>query len=219
MLSELMETECELFGFIGNWWYFKRFIEPGPKISMSKEIHSQQGHEIRKRPVKLGPKLKESQDQHRNQCCPNLNLNGIGTGADKGLDLEVLFQGFKEDLDLPALLVDGSNGGCTQFEIVGQKYQDFLGFRVIDFDPSKGVRAFVDSLGSSQLDHFIFEDIAVSGNFFLPNDFVESIILHAGDEIDALGRPAAKQGIVIIPSIIDHEAPGIEMKLTSHFDV
>jgi len=219
MLSELTETEFELFGFIRNRWYFKRFIEPGPKISMSKEVHSQQGHEIRKGPVKLGSKLEETENQHCNQCCPNLDLHGIGTGTHKGLDLKVLFQGFKENLNLPTLLVDGSNGGRAQFQIVGQEYEHFLCLRVIDFDPSKRVRAFLDSLWPSELDHFIFEDIAVLGNFFLPDDFIKSVILHAGDEIDALGRPSAKQGIVVIPSIIDHDGSGIEMKLTSHLDV
>ena len=72
---------------------------------MSKEVHSQQGHEIRKGPIKLGSKLKEPQDEHRNQCCPNLDLDGIGTGAHKGLDLKVLLQGFKEDLNVLPLFV------------------------------------------------------------------------------------------------------------------
>ena len=79
MLSELTETELQLFGFIRNRWCLVRFIEPSPKIPMRKEIHSQQGHEIRKGPMKLRPKLKEPQDQHGNQCCPNLDLDGIGT--------------------------------------------------------------------------------------------------------------------------------------------
>ena len=86
---QLTETKLKLFGFIGNRWYFKRFIEPGPKISMSKEVHSQQGHEIRKGPIKLGSKLEETENQHCDQCCPNLDLDGIGTGTHKGLDLKV----------------------------------------------------------------------------------------------------------------------------------
>src|SRR4030066_198105 len=172
MLSELAETEFELFGFIRNRWYFKRFIEPGPKISMSKQIHSQQGHEIRKGPVKLGSKLKEPQDQHRDQCCPNLDLNGISTGPHKGFDLKVLLQGFKENLNLPTLFVDSSNGCGPQFQVIGQKHQDFLCLGVIDLDPSKRVRAFLDGLGPSQFDHFISEDIAVLGNFPFSNRFV-----------------------------------------------
>src|SRR4030067_1138678 len=148
MLSELTETELELFGFIRNRWCFVRFIEPGPKIAMSKEIHSQQGPEIRKGPVKSGAKLKEPQDQHCDQCCPNLDLNGIGTGAHKGLDLQVLLQGFKEDLNLPTLFVDGSNRRRTQFQVIGQKYQDLPGLRIIDFDPSTRVRQLLVALGA-----------------------------------------------------------------------
>src|SRR4030042_1148572 len=120
MLSKLPKTELKLLRLIRNWWYFKRLIEPGPKIPMSKEVHSQQGHEIRKGPVELGTKLKEPQDQHRDQCCPNLDLDRIGTGSHKGLDLEVGLQGFKESFNLPTLFVDGSNGGRPQVHVIGQ---------------------------------------------------------------------------------------------------
>ena len=98
MLSKLTKTELELFGFIRNRWYFKRFIEPSPEIPMGEQIHSQQSHQVRKGPVEFGSKLEETKDQHRDQCCPNLDLHGIGTGSHKGLDLKVLFQGFKENL-------------------------------------------------------------------------------------------------------------------------
>jgi hypothetical protein len=219
MLSELTEAELQLFGFIRNRGCFIRFIEPGPEISMSKEVHSQQGHEIRKGPVKLGTKLKEPKNQHGNQCCPNLDLDGIGTGAHKGLDFQVLLQSFKEDLDLPTLFVNASNSRCPQFQVIRQEYQDLLGLRVIDFDPSKRVRAFFDGLGTSQFDHFIFEDVTVLGDLPLANDFIQSIVLHAGDNLDPLGSPSAKQGVVVIPSVIDDDGSRIETKLTSHLDV
>ena len=93
---------------------------------MGKQIHSQQGDQIRKGPTEFGPKLKETQHQHRNQCCPNLNLNGIGTGPYKRLDLEILFQGFKEGLYLPTVFVNGSNGRGPQGHVIGQKNQDLL---------------------------------------------------------------------------------------------
>jgi hypothetical protein len=44
------------------------------------------------------------------RCCPNLNLNGIGNSPDKGLDLKVLLQGFKEGLNLSTLFVDRIDG-------------------------------------------------------------------------------------------------------------
>ena len=75
----------------------------------------------------------------KNVSCPLLT-SGV-TGAHKGLDLEVLFQGFKEDLNLPAVFVDGSNGRGPQFQVIGQKDQDLPGLRIIDLNPSKRVRA------------------------------------------------------------------------------
>ena len=87
MLSKLTKTELELLGFIRDRWYFKRVIEPGPKIPMSKQVHSQQGCKIRKGPVEFRAELKEAENQHRNQCCPNLNLHGIGAGPHKGFGM------------------------------------------------------------------------------------------------------------------------------------
>src|SRR5512139_842131 len=101
MLSELSQVKTQLLRLIRNWGNLKRMIEPSPKIPMGKQIHSQQGHQIRKGPIELGSELKEPQDQHRNQCCPNLNPHRIGAGPHKGLDFEVLFQSLKENLDLP----------------------------------------------------------------------------------------------------------------------
>ena len=69
--------------------------------------------------MELRSQLKEPKDQHGNQCCPNLNLYGIGTGSHEGLDLEVLLQRFKEDLHLPTVFVDGRDGGCPELQLIG----------------------------------------------------------------------------------------------------
>ncbi len=55
--------------------------------------------------MELRSKLEEFEDQHGNQYCPNLNLNGIGTGPDKGLDLKVLLEGFEKDFNLSAIFI------------------------------------------------------------------------------------------------------------------
>src|SRR4030042_1832175 len=186
MLSELGQVKTQLLRFIRNWGNLKRMIEPSPKSSMGKQIHSQQGHQVRKGPIKLGSELKEPQDQYCDQCCPNLNLNRIGAGPHKGLDLEVLFQSSEEDLDLPPVFVDGRNRGCSQLQVIGQKDQDLLCLRVIDLDASERIRTFLDSMRSSQFDHFVFEDVTVLRNFSFSNHFDQSIVLHAGDKIDLL---------------------------------
>lgn len=50
MLSELREIETQLCRFVRDGWFFKGFIEPCPNISMGKEVHTQESHQIRKRP-------------------------------------------------------------------------------------------------------------------------------------------------------------------------
>jgi hypothetical protein len=119
MLSKLAKAKLKLFGLIRNRWYFKRFIEPGPEIPMGKQVHSQQSNQVRKGPVEFGSKLEEAKDQHRDQCCPNLDLHGIGTGPNKGLDLQVLLQILEEDLDLPTVFINGGNSRRTQIHMVG----------------------------------------------------------------------------------------------------
>ena len=47
-----------------------------------------------------------------------LNLFGIATSSHEGLDLDVLLQGFKEDLHLPTVFVDGGNGGCSKLQLI-----------------------------------------------------------------------------------------------------
>lgn len=47
---------------------------------MSKKIHTQQ--------------------EHGNQSRPDLDFDGIGRGADKGLDFEILLQGLEKQFDL-----------------------------------------------------------------------------------------------------------------------
>ena len=70
---------------------------------MGKQIHTENSHQIRKSPVEFGPQVQKAEDQHRNPCCLNLNLDRIRTGPNKGLDLEVLLQRFEKQLNLPQI--------------------------------------------------------------------------------------------------------------------
>ena len=144
MLSELNQVQLQLFRLIGFGWNVKRFVQPSPEIPMGKEIHPKQSHQIRKRPTEFGSKLKELQNQHGNQCCPNLNLDGIGAGSDKGLDLEVLFQMLEEDFNFPTILVDGGDRAGSQVKVVRQEDQDLSCVRGLHFDPSQRIGAFLD---------------------------------------------------------------------------
>ena len=219
MLSELEQVQFQLFRLIKRRQDFKGFVQPSPEIPMGKEIHPKQGHQIRKRPAEFGSKLEKPQDQHGNQCCPNLNPDGIGAGSDKGLDLEVLLQMLEEDFNLPTIFVDGADRTSPEVKVVRQEDQDLSCVRVLHFDPSQGIGAFVDGLGASEFDLFILEHMAVLGDSFVPNDLVERIVLHAGNKIDPLATPSAPEGIVGIAPVVNHDGPGGEVQFPGDFDI
>src|SRR5690625_6670833 len=75
-------------------------------------------------------KLQISQQKIDAHCNPDLSQNSIPGSSQKGLDLEVLLDPFEEQLNLPARLVDGSNGGRGQLEIIGQKKVFPAGIRI-----------------------------------------------------------------------------------------
>ncbi len=60
----------------------------------------------------------------------------ILTGAQKGLDFEILFDPFEEQFNLPALLVDIGNGLGTPVVLIGNKEIVFTRFRVAVTDPA-----------------------------------------------------------------------------------
>ncbi len=62
------------------------------------------------------------EQQHGDEGCPNLDAKGVLGGADEGLDLEVLLERLEKELDLPALLVDGGDGGGPEVEMVGEQH-------------------------------------------------------------------------------------------------
>jgi hypothetical protein len=163
--------------------------------------------------------LEKAQDQYRNQCCPNLNLDGIGAGPDKGLDLEVLLQMLEEDFNLPAIFVDGGDRAGSQDKVVRQENQDLSCLRVLYFDPSQWKGASLDSLGTSEFDLFILEHMTVLRDPFVPKDFIERIVFHTGDEIDPLATPSAPEGIVSIGPIVNDDGPRRKMQLPGNLHI
>jgi len=125
----------------------------------------------------------------------------------------------EEDFNLPTIFVDGADRTSPEVKVVRQEDQDLSCVRVLHFDPSQGIGAFVDGLGASEFDLFILEHMAVLGDSFVPNDFVQSIVLHAGDKIDSLATPSAPEGIVGIAPIVNDDGPRGEVQLPGDFHI
>jgi hypothetical protein len=67
------------------------------------------------------------QDVNRD-CDPDLGIDGVLAGAEKGLDAQVLFDSFEEQFHLPALFVDLCDGERGKGKVVGQKLQPLARF-------------------------------------------------------------------------------------------
>jgi len=102
---------------------------------MGEEIRAQQCHQIGQAPTEAGNELQESQEEHRKQGGPDLGLHGIGRGPHEGLDLQVLLERFKEQVNLPTIFVDGGDRARSQAVMIGQEYQNVVRLLSNSFDP------------------------------------------------------------------------------------
>jgi hypothetical protein len=123
--------------------------------------------------------MKPFEQEQRDQGCPNLDAEGIFAGADEGLHGEILFQGFKEQLDFPAVLEDGGNGGGAEFQQVGQQYDLALVGFVPDDGASEQAGTFLFGPRTGEANELVGQDAAIGRNLTLLDDFIEGIVLEA----------------------------------------
>jgi glutaredoxin len=78
--------------------------------------------------------------QQGDEGCPNLDAQGVFGGSDEGADFQVLLERLEENLDFPAVFVNGRNRGGAEFEVVGQQDDDALIRFVPDRDAPQQMR-------------------------------------------------------------------------------
>ena len=200
-------------------WRGERFVEPGHQIAVGKEIHAQKRHEIRQAPAKTGGPLQITQEQHRDQCCPNLSLDRIRRRADERLDLQVLLERLKEQLDLPAILIDGGDGGRAEAVMIGEKHQNVSRVLADRLNPAQQMRTLVLGTCAGQADGLIRDDVPVLRHRVFLDHLEQGVVFHAGDEIDAGIRPFGEQPVVVVAPVINHDGAGCEGYVPGGLDV
>ncbi|MEY4911195.1 MAG: hypothetical protein RL761_858, partial [Pseudomonadota bacterium] len=102
-----------------------------------KHIDLDEVHEVAKRDLLLDRFVRQKRYQVGTNGNPNLGFHSIQSVAKEVLDREILLEPFEEQFDLPALLINGSNGGCIQIKSVGQEDQIKFGFFIIKANPAQ----------------------------------------------------------------------------------
>ena len=103
-------------------------------------------------------------NQQGDKGCPDLDAKGVLTGSDKGFYLQVLFQALEEDLDLPTLLVDGTDCGGSKVEMVRQKDNLFLFLFVPHDDTPQWTGVLLPGCGTGQANRFVAQNVPVFGH-------------------------------------------------------
>lgn len=186
---------------------------------MGEEIHAQERDEIGQAPAETGGQLQVTQQQHRDQCRPNLRLDRVGRGADEGLDLQVLLERLEEQFDLPAILVDRGDGAGAETMMIGDEDENAAGVFTNRLDTAQQMRTLVLGAHTGQTDGLILEDVPVLRHGMFLDHLEQGVVLHAGDEIDAALRPFGEQPVVVVTPVIDDDGVGREVHLMGGLDV
>jgi len=200
-----------LFGDVGELGRgLKGLIDPGEQIAIDEQLLAQQRGEIGQAPAEAGTQLQVLEQEQGNQGGPDLNLQGVGAGADESLDAEVLLERLEEQFDLPALAVDGSDGGGGKAAMIGEKHQGTLLHFVPDLDAAQEQIALAAAGQFVKKDDFVALDGTALGDGTALQDAVIGVVLHAGDEVNAVGIERGEPGVVGIAAIQDHDGAGLE---------
>jgi hypothetical protein len=87
-------------------WRFKGLVKPGEQVAINEQLLTQQSDEIGQGPAERGAQLETFEQEDGEEVGPDLNLQGVGTGADEAFDAQILFPGAEGDFPLLAVLID-----------------------------------------------------------------------------------------------------------------
>ena len=109
--------------------------------------------------------LSAAQQQIGDQGHKDLDANGVFRPADEVVDLEVLLDRFKKQLNLPAILIDICDGAGAQLEMVRQKDVMAACFRTAKANPSQSWCPAFNRMRTIELDDLITGDAVLLVTF------------------------------------------------------
>ena len=181
-------------------------IEPVPEVAVGKQIQTEQSHQAAERQVAFGTELEVLEQQHGNQCCPNLGLQGIGAGADEGLYLQMLLEHFEEEFDLPTVPIYPANSGRSEAMVVGEKLNLPLVLFAPDYYPAQQPRILLFGHGSGEADDLVGENVSALRQGAVMYDFIGSVVFESRHEEDTGVIPLKEEFKVTVASVHNDDA-------------
>lgn len=201
------------------WRSFERIIKPTPEVAVGKQVQSKQSHQTAEGQVVLRAKLKILEDQQSDQRCPNLGFEGIGAGADKGLDLQMLLEHLEEEFDLPAVSIDITDGSGSKAKVISKQLDLPLILVIPDHYPAQRPWVLQAGSGSGEADCLVDEDFGSLGQGTVLYDFVSGVAFQSGNEENAGTIPLGEKVEVIVAPIHGDDAATGKDEMTSDGNV
>ena len=131
----------------------------------------------------------------------------------------MLFEGFEEEFDFPAVPIYPADSGRSEGKVVGQKLNLPLVLFIPDNHPAQQLRILEPSLWSSEANDLVGEDVPALWQGAVIYDFVGSVALEPGNEEDTGVIPLPEEFKVTVSPIHSDDAAGGEREMASGDDI
>jgi len=145
-------------------------------------------------------------------------FTALGPGPEERLDFWVLFDRFKKQFKLPAVLVDCRDGCRHKFGIVRQKNCRFLLILKPYFHEPEEVLVARPGFAMKEND-LVFQNISFPAHGPVFDDFEGSIVLDPGGKIDALLRYLDDPFVIDVGVLHDENSSRIKTNSTIDINV
>lgn len=178
-------------------------------INLLEYAHTQNGENAVNAGFQAKPPLYNQQECIYCEGAPNLNFHGVGLASEEGLDPHIHFEPLEKEFDIPACFVEQRDGEGGQIEVVGQKHQEFSGFRIAVNDAAKLRRVVLFGTGHGKPDDLVGDD-----TFALWRAGMATVELQvrfgAGDKVSAGMVNAPKPFKIDVPPVEQIKAAGLK---------
>ena len=150
---------------------------------------------------------------------PDLRLHGVLGSAVKGFDVEMLFDPFEKKFHLPSAVIQLRDRQGGKREVVRQKDEASIEFRIDVRDAAQGIGVFFGSLGAAQDDDLIAaqSEGSVDGLRGAPTEI--EIALGADDEERGVKKESVKALEIDVAAVHDVEGPRLQFQFVEGIDI
>ena len=176
--------------------------------------------DIEHTPIQSVVVLRDCDQAIRTNGSIDLDAHSILGMSPKLFDLQMLFQPFEKQLNLPPVLVQQSDVLCTNLPVVGKIDECPFVLLAVKADTSQFARVFLLGLIACQADVLIKKDVIIPVKHLLPiNNLVKDIILLADDEIGLQRVDIVQSSPIIVSLVKDIVSMRLIRNLVHRFDI